>query len=42
MNQNKVNIYVVCHKDAYIPDLKCLKPIQVGADLADDKLDGML
>lgn len=41
-NQPKINIYVVCHKDAYVPKLACLKPIQVGSALSSSRLQGML
>ena len=36
-----INIYVVCHKKAIVPDNGCLKPVQVGAALADSRLEGM-
>lgn len=41
-DQPNVNIYVVCHKDAYVPKLACLKPIQVGTVFAPSRLQGML
>ncbi|MDO5140618.1 MAG: DUF4422 domain-containing protein [Eubacteriales bacterium] len=36
-----INIYVVCHKKAIVPDNGCLKPVQVGTALADSCLEGM-
>ena len=38
---NKLDIYIVCHKEAYIPDIGCFKPIQVGAALTSRRLSGM-
>ena len=37
-----IRIYVVCHKDTYIPKNKYLYPIQVGCALAEKRLDHML
>ena len=36
-----INIYVVCQKKAIVPDNGCLKPVKVGAALADSRLEGM-
>ena len=40
-NEKIINIYVVCHKPAYIPDIKSFRPIQAGAALSDTRLEGM-
>lgn len=42
-NQNpNIKIYVVCHKESYVPENPYLFPIQVGTSIASKKLDGML
>lgn len=38
-NSNNIKIYVVCHKDAFVPENPYLYPIQVGTALADKKLE---
>ena len=42
MNKPDVKIFVVCHKDCYVPDLPFLKPIQVGTALSSTMLPNML
>lgn len=42
LSNKKIHLYVVCHKAAYVPDLNCLKPIQVGTACSKTKLAGML
>lgn len=37
-----IKIYIACHKPAYVPELKCFRPVQVGAALSDNRLKGML
>lgn len=41
-DKTKINIYVVCHKEAYVPKSECFKAIQVGAADAPVKFNGML
>ncbi len=42
-NQNpNIKIYVVCHKESYVPENPYLFPVQVGTALASKRLDGML
>lgn len=41
-DNTKINIYVVCHKEAYVPESECFKAIQVGAANAPLKFNGML
>lgn len=41
-DQTKINIYVVCHKEAHVPEIECFKTIQAGAANAPVKLNGML
>lgn len=41
-SKTKVNVYVACHKDAYVPEIECFKAIQVGCANAPAKLNGML
>lgn len=38
----KIEIYVSCHKESYVPSNSLLIPIQVGAALNSKKLEGML
>lgn len=42
MNKPDVKIFVVCHRDCYVPDLPFLKPIQVGTALSSTLLPNML
>ncbi|RGY96549.1 DUF4422 domain-containing protein [Clostridium sp. AM58-1XD] len=37
-----LKLYVVCHKESYVPENPYLYPIQVGAALAGKRLEGML
>lgn len=37
-----IKLYVVCHKPSYVPENPYLYPIQVGAALSSQRLDGML
>ena len=37
-----IKLYVVCHKDSYVPENPYLYPVQVGTALAKKRLDGML
>lgn len=37
-----IKIYVVCHKQAYVPKHPLLVPIQVGAALTHEKFEGMI
>lgn len=37
-----IKLYVVCHKPSYVPENPYLYPIQVGAALNSQRLDGML
>lgn len=42
-NENpNIKIFVVCHKETYVPENPYLYPVQVGAAIASKKLDGML
>ena len=38
----KIKIYVICHKDSYVPPIDLLYPIQVGTELANKEIPGML
>lgn len=38
----KIEIYVSCHKESYVPNNSLLIPIQVGTALSNKKLEGML
>ncbi len=38
----KISIYVSCHKESYVPEMELLKPIQVGAAIAEKGLPNML
>ncbi len=38
----KISLYVSCHKESYVPKMPLLKPIQVGAAVADKRLSNML
>lgn len=40
-NKN-INIYVSMHKPSFVPDIKCLKPIQVGTALADERFSDVI
>ncbi len=40
--ENKIRIYVVCHKPAYIPENPLLAPVHAGAALAEEAIPGML
>ena len=37
-----IKIYVACHDNFYVPDNKCLYPIQVGTSLAEKRIQGFL
>lgn len=41
-NNPNIKLYVVCHKESYVPENPYLYPIQVGAAQAEKKLAGML
>lgn len=41
-NAPKIKIYISCHKECEVPPLRLFYPIQVGAALAEKRLDGML
>lgn len=42
MNGPNIQIFVSCHKECVVPDVPLLRPIQVGAALAERRLAGML
>ena len=41
MQAPKIQIFVICHKPAYVPEHALLKPIQVGAVLTQERYEGM-
>ena len=40
-SKEKINIFIACHKPSYVPDNPLLCPVQVGAELTDERLKGM-
>ena len=38
----KIKLYIVTHKDCYIPNIPCFFPIQVGAAISNKKVEGIL
>ena len=41
MQNNKIKIYISCHKECYIPNHPMLFPVQVGAANANKRFEGM-
>ena len=41
-DQTDIRIYVVCHKETYVPENRYLYPVQAGTSLAGKRLEGML
>lgn len=42
VNDKKIKLYIVTHKDCYIPKIPCFFPIQVGVALANKRIEGIL